>query len=191
MADETDGNSQASDAATELQLSLSSKRVSKAGTTFAALTEVEDSDVEQEAATESQQSSDEKADDSKAEVTEDFHQQNKAILQVLFGQYQPLERTETTEDADGEEISDNLHYFCMVTDAAMHFSQRLLCLGDERFIEGTDSAENTSIDILMGEEGKILTNISSILQHKKTQAGTDAKKQRTLIHNGPRGFSAA
>ena len=42
----------------------------------------------------------------------------------------------------------------------------------------------------MGEEGKILTNISSILQHKKTQAGTDAKKQRTLIHNGPRGFSA-
>ena len=41
MADEKDGNSQASDAATELQLSLSSKRVSKASTTFAALTGLE------------------------------------------------------------------------------------------------------------------------------------------------------
>ena len=37
----------------------------------------------------------------------------------------------------------------------------------------------------------ILTNISSILQHKKeTEAAADPKKQRTLIHNGPRGFSA-
>ena len=92
MADEKDGNSQASDAATELQLSLSSKRVSKASTTFAALTEVEDSDVEQEAAPESQQSSAESEDVSKAEGEEDFHQHYKTILRVLFGQYQPLER---------------------------------------------------------------------------------------------------
>ena len=99
MAEETEGNSQASAAPTELQLSLSSKRVSKAGTTFAALTEVEDSDVEQEAASESQQSSDEKADDSKAEVTEDFHKQYKTTLRVLFGQYQPLERTDTVAGA--------------------------------------------------------------------------------------------
>ena len=54
MADETDGNSQASEAATELQLNISSKRVSKASKTFAALTEIVDSDGELEAAPESQ-----------------------------------------------------------------------------------------------------------------------------------------
>ena len=68
---------------------------------------------------------------------------------VLGGDLEGITRTMSVAGPGQEPYKDNTIMYADMTDAGSHYLQRLFCLGDRRFEDGTNTAKGTTMATVM------------------------------------------
>ena len=74
-----------------------------------------------------------------------FEAKYEAILQLIFGSFNPIARSKSTKE-DGDDFDEDYWSKMSIPDAAMHFLTRMQHLGDGRYKGGLEAAKETSIE---------------------------------------------
>ena len=119
-------------------------------------------------------------DSSEVEGAEDlFEAKYEAILQLIFGSFNPIARSKSTKE-DGDDFDEDYWSKMSIPDAAMHFLTRMQHLGDGRYKDGLEAAADTSIEQVIKKDSKGLTNIGQVLAQGTAGIKSPSKKKVAL-----------
>ena len=106
-----------------------------------------------------------------------FEAKYEAILQLIFGSFNPIARSKSTKE-DGDDFDEDYWSKMSIPDAAMHFLTRMQHLGDGRYKDGLEAAKETSIEQVIKKDSRGINNIGKVLAQGTDGTKTPSKKKK-------------